>query len=839
MQLRNGGGSIGLMLMLCGGMAHAQRHNPFDPKTTKKQTERVRDYDLQNVKLHLKAIPEWRMLRGTAIETLTTLTDAPRTIAFDCGQGITVSECRVNNVPATFRREGGSLRVSPAFPVKKSEQLAVMITYFMLSKANYTDIGGFLPGLHWVEPDKFAPERGLAFWTQGETEDNHEWVPIYDYPNDKTTSEVWCEVPDTWYLVSNGALLDTKKDKTLHTTTFHYKMTQPFATYLLSLVGGEMDVEEDEWRGIPLVYAVPKGMGSLVPDSFDDTPKMLSFFSDRFGVKFAWPKYAQSCVFDFGGGMENVSATTLTAGALADARSGDWAMAGLNSHELGHQWFGDLITCRDWGNLWLNEGFATFMQAIYFEHKWGKDAYDYQRLREWRSYQNSSRRYKRAIATPYYPNPGSMFDANTYEKGGLVIHALRRVMGDEAFFKGMGHYLTKCGYTSVTTQDLIAALEESSGMKLQAFFDQWVFKPGHPILKYDWTYDKAGKQIKLHISQKQALTDGTPIYNIALPVGIWNGKMWDVQTVALTQREQDFMLPYAIPTEVLLLDPNHDYPIEQQKHWHTGEAWGVVYDASCCIDRLAAAEELNRTALGAIGVFEAAKNEKSRETAAEMVRDVGRHKYEWGRGRLRLLLKHKEPLVRAEAIYALGLLPKNAEDEAAFRNFIKDSEPYAVVNAALNALANMDADGNIPTFKAALAMPSLRDTIAETAVYALSRCRSAEGIALYREQIAPGHPRRLRFAALEALPDAPRYKAANALLFKTLLTDEDPQIQRIGIQSVVQYRVLSALPALQKLMYAAQDSETRDAARQAVKRLEAEQDKTPAASDTAIFTPIR
>ena len=117
-------------------------------------------------------------------------------------------------------------------------------------------------------------------------------------------------------MVSNGALIDTAENAAAHTKTFHYKMTQPFSTYLLSLAGGEMDVAVDQWEDKPLIYAVPKGMGSLIPTSFGDTKEMLTFYSERFGVKFAWPKYAQTCVFDFGGGMENVSATTLVAEAL-------------------------------------------------------------------------------------------------------------------------------------------------------------------------------------------------------------------------------------------------------------------------------------------------------------------------------------------------------------------------------------------------------------------------------------------------------------------------------------------------------------------------------------------
>ena len=817
--------SIALMSSL-GGVANAQ-NNPFKPMPKKAQVERVREYDLKNVLLNLRVIWEWRTLSGTVTETLAPLTDNPKALSFDCGKGITVTACKVDSADAKFEVKDGKLNVTPPAALKKDADTNVAITYFCKPTAPGSDIGGFLPGVHWVEPDAFAPERKPSVWTQGETEDNHEWVPIYDYPNDKTTSETYIEVPETWRMVGNGALVDTAENAALHTKTFHYKMTQPFSTYLLSLAGGEMDVVTDQWEDRPLIYAVPKGMGNLIPTSFGDTKDMLTFYSERFGVKYAWPKYAQTCVFDFGGGMENVSATTLVAGALADERNEPWAMAGLNSHELGHQWFGDLITCRNWGNIWLNEGFATFMQMIYFEHSRGKDAYEMERYYAWQGYLNESRRYKRPIVTQFFTAPGVMFDSHTYPKGGLVIHALRRVMGDDAFFKGMGHYLEKCGYTPVDTQDLIKALEESSGQKLQGFFDQWVYKPGHPVLKYDWQYDRAAKQVKLHISQKQDRSDGTPIYAIDLPASLLIGEHWTQATLALNKAEQDFTLPCADSPISLLIDPNHDYPLEQKGQVRPGEAEADLTLAPCGIDRLYAAQELSKTERGALLVLQAAQNEPGRIAASEMIQAAQKYRRISARAAYRALIHHKDDSRRAAALRGLGQLPANSEDVAAIRVLINDKESYEVVNAALYALSLMDADGNIETFKAALAMPSNRDTIASAALDALAHCHNEAGFQALLAETATGNPRRLRLQALENLSSQARYRSRTTPSFYALLNDEDWQIQRQAIEILAGRRELAASDALRKLAAETKHAEIRNTIRDTLNAWKNQADAAP------------
>ncbi len=268
------------------------------------------------------------------------------------------------------------------------------------------------------------------------------------------------------------------------------------------------------------MYVVPKGEGWLIDGSFGDTKDMLSFYSKMTGVKYVWPKYAEDAMYDFGGGMENVSATTLQESALTEPREGFHRMASLNSHELGHQWFGDFVTCKDWGQIWLNESFATFMQMMYFEHSRGKTGYDEEVEANMRSYFNESRRYQRPIMTRMYSNPDVMFDSHTYPKGGVVLHTLRKLLGDDVFWAGIKLYLTTNAHTPVESWQLCKAMTDSSGINCEPFFTQWIYKPGHPVLDPTWTWDDSAKQVVVKVQQTQDTSNGTPIYDIDAKVGL-------------------------------------------------------------------------------------------------------------------------------------------------------------------------------------------------------------------------------------------------------------------------------------------------------------------------------
>ncbi|MFY7953778.1 MAG: M1 family metallopeptidase, partial [Armatimonadaceae bacterium] len=441
--------------------------------------------------------------------------------------------CSVDGVAATHVREGEYVVVQPKKPISVNARSVVTVRY----KGGNQQGGGFGSGggWHWMRPTESRPER-IGFWTQGETGWNREWMVTWDYPNDFATTETVTSVPADWTVVGNGVEVSNKV--AAGKRTVHWKMSQPHATYLISLVGGPFDVRKSKWQDVPLWYVVPKGKANLIDASFSDTPDMMTFFSKVTGVKYPWPKYAQNAMYDFGGGMENVSSTTLGEGNLTDGRDGIRTMASLNAHELAHQWFGDLVSCKDWGTVWLNESFATFYQAYYFEHARGLAAYQREIDGNTRGYLFEARRYRRPIATNFYADPDVMFDSHTYPKGGVVLHHLRRVLGDSAFNAGVNLYLRRHRHQPVETSNLMQAFTDASGINCQPFFDQWILKPGHPVLSYTWDWDSAKREVVVNVKQEQDTTGGVPIYSIDAQVGILSGEGMVPRPVSLDSASQ-------------------------------------------------------------------------------------------------------------------------------------------------------------------------------------------------------------------------------------------------------------------------------------------------------------
>lgn len=406
-----------------------------------------------------------------------------------------------------------------------------------------------------------TPQRGLYFipqsrgpsaswskpaqiWTQGEPEENHHWFPCYDFPDDKATSEQYITTGADEIAISNGALVETTTNAD-GTRTFHWKIEQPHASYLISLVVGNYAKLDDAYQNIPLEYYTYRGTEETARRAFSKTPEMMRLFSQKLNYEYPYDRYAQTIVANFiFGGMENITATTHSDSEIlySASREAQLSTENLISHELAHSWFGNLVTCKDWSELWLNEGFATFMEAVFREHEAGRDAY----LLEMRS--NTSLyfledlvKYRRPLVYDRYRSSIDLFDTTVYKKGALVLHMLRETVGDEMFWKALHRYLDENKYKPVETADLQRVFEETTRQRLGWFFDQWVYKAGFPELRVRSFYHAPTRRLTLEVTQTQSTDAMTPlVFRLPVEVELATASGQRTERIEITERRQRF-----------------------------------------------------------------------------------------------------------------------------------------------------------------------------------------------------------------------------------------------------------------------------------------------------------
>ncbi|HEY1584833.1 MAG TPA: M1 family metallopeptidase, partial [Polyangia bacterium] len=348
---------------------------------------------------------------GSCTLTLVPLADGEVRVALDAVE-MHIESVTTGGDAVEFAYDGQQLRFTLAAR-EEGEACDVVVKYRCTPRR----------GLYFIRPDEAHPNRPLQAWSQGQDEDNRAWFPCFDHPTVKSTSEVIATVPKQMTVLSNGTLV--ADNVTAAGRVVHYKQDVAHSSYLVTLVAGEYSHLKDRAGDIELHYFVNPGREEDAPRTFGNTGEMIQLFAEKTGRAYPWPRYSQITVAEFiFGGMENTSATTLTDQTLHDARAHlDFSSEPLISHELAHQWFGDLLTCRDWSQGWLNEGFATYMELIWKEHIAGRDEADYDRLGDQEAYlDEDAHRYRRPIVTNVFHEPIDVFDRHLYEKGGCVLH---------------------------------------------------------------------------------------------------------------------------------------------------------------------------------------------------------------------------------------------------------------------------------------------------------------------------------------------------------------------------------------------------------------------------------
>jgi aminopeptidase N len=724
---------LGVALML-GALARADR--PYAPS---------RDYDLQNVRVSLHFDLDQRKVIGDVTHTLATLRDGVTQLDFDCAE-LTVSSARVNGKDAPFDLRDDKLRVQLAQPAKSGEKFDVELNYE----------GKPTSGLYFIFPDRDDPDRAKEIWTQGEAEDTHHYIPIYDYPNDRTTSEMILTVPGDWLTVSNGKLLSVQ-DAPNGQKTWTWRQSLPVSTYLISFVAGEFKEKKDTWRNIPITYNVPRGMEDTIDSTFSHTKEMLDFFSERFGVPYPWDQYAQTAVHDFvASGMENVSATTLAARDMlhADlASERPEAADSLISHEMTHQWFGDLVTCKDWTNTWLNEGFATFGANLWEEHYYGMDASSYRYWRDQNTWILSKELYPIPIVTRDI-NDSVEYVGNVYDKSGWVIHMLREQMGDEAFFRALKHYLEANRLQNVVSADLAKAVEESSGTNVDLFFDQWIYGAGAPRFTVRSSYDDAGKKVSLSVKQTQKVEGHVGLFRTPVNVAITTSSGEKLFPIEVSKADETFSFPVDGPPLMVLFDKG-DKILKSVDFQKTPEEWiRQLRTATDVPDRADAAVALgslrdNEAAANALG--EAAQHDKFWGVREEALRSLGRFNSPPAKKQVLAALSNEQPWVRAVAVDQLGKYRGDEEIAKRLEKIYKDDKAYSVRGAALQSLALDKAPNAESTLEKALTVSSPNDALRSAALRAMGSLSDASVVPALLEWSSPGKPSALRGIAIGSL----------------------------------------------------------------------------------------
>ncbi|MCB9290372.1 MAG: alanyl aminopeptidase [Lewinellaceae bacterium] len=598
--------------------------------------------------------------------------------------------------PLKYEYDGEKLTVHLGRTFTKDEEYSLYIDYTATPSAS----GGSAAitsdrGLFFINPRGEVAGKPRQIWTQGETENNSRWFPTIDKPNERCTQEMIVTVEDGLEVLSNGVLA-SRKENGDGTQTFYWKMDQPHAPYLFMLAIGDYAVVQEEWEGKPVYYYVEPKYEEDARAIFSHTKEMLSFFSQKLGVKYPWPKFAQVVVRDYvSGAMENTTSVIFsdfvqkTRRELIDNDNED-----IVAHELFHHWFGDLVTCESWSNLTLNEGFANYSEYLWQEHQYGKDAADYHLLSEWSGYFGSARGNVHPLIYFGYDDKEDMFDAHSYNKGGAVLHMLRNYVGDDAFWAGLNKYLTDNAYTAVEAHNLRLAFEAVTGEDLNWFFNQWFFSQGHPRLNITYGYDEEKGKATVKVEQLQDPEKMPAVFELPVAIDIYPGQGGPIRhNVRVNQRTQEFSFDVPERPRLINFDADRILLAESRDNKTEEELIFQYYNAPEFLDRYEAVLMMeNSSDPEARKLLEDALNDDFWAIRGVAVSNIDENAGAEVLGRLKqMAVKDPRSQVRVAAFEKLMSLEyPDAIEEA--KTAIQLDSAYNVMGAALQYLSVNDTE---------------------------------------------------------------------------------------------------------------------------------------------------
>jgi len=816
------GGLLSLGLPKAAGQQLSRK--PFGDSLSRYHSERKRTYHLEHIVLRVTLDEKNKSVSGTSELTVRPLSEALDTLDVDSAELKILSATEPDGTKLPFDQIEQKLRIHLPAPAGPNDEITVTIAFS----------GNPRKGLYFIAPDRSYPDKPVQIWSQGEVDDSHFWFPVYDYPNDRATSEGYYTVNADYTVISNGRLIGVEEHPETHTKTYHWKQEIPHSTYLTSVVVGKFEKYTDQLGQLPVEYYVPPGTGrDTTMRSFRETPAAIRFYAEKIGIPYPYPKYAQVAVHDFiFGGMENISATTLTDRTLHDEASEPQSdSVDLVTHELAHQWFGDLLTCADWAHIWLNEGFATFWSDVYREHRFGEQDYRYSLYQQANRYLEEDRqRYRRPMVDAYYTDPLDLFDRTTYEKGALVLDMLRYILGDEKFFAAINHYAQANREKTVVTDDLRKAMEESTGEDLKWFFDEWTAKAGYPEFEISQQWDERSKVLHLEIAQKQTLDELTPLFRMPADVELTTQAGRVQKRIQISRAREQFDFPLDGKPLMVRFDPDHrlldtvKFPkttselIYQLEHDAsvTGQVWASQQLAQ---EENEPKEEIPEIVSALRNVLHGNTFWGVRQAAAESLAKIRTEK---ARDALAEALRDGDGRVRQAAVRALGAFDKDARAAKLVRNvYASDRDPIVAAEAALS-IARMHAKGAREFLLQALRRDSNQDVIRRYALRGVGDLGDSQDWELVASWTEYGRPQETRLAAIRSiLKLGGEQDERTAMKLIALLNDPDFFVKEQVISALGEGNFQQARAALGKVAQTEPDSRVRRSARIALERLAA------------------
>ena len=493
---------------------------------------RLDDVDILHYRIRLEIGETGSGIQGEATILAEMLAGGRDVLPLDLGS-LSVDRVTVDGKEAAFAHRDGRLSISIEDDYAKGDRVEVVVAYQ----------GEPEDGL-FIQENKFGHRS--VFADNWPNRARH-WFPGVDHPYDKATVEFIVTAPVAYDVVANGRLLETTTVSPDRKRT-HWKTDVPIPTYCMVVGAARFSIiHPGSWKGIPVSYYLFPGDRDTGTNDFSRSMDMLAFYADLIGpYPYAKLSLVQSSTRF--GGMENASAIFFSEKGITGTRRNEAVVA----HEIAHQWFGDSVTESDWHHLWLSEGFATYFGALFFEETEGDERFHEMLDRSRSRYLDANNRAPAPIFNPGITDLFDLLNAYNYSKGGLVLHMLRGLMGDDPFFAGIRRFYREYRDQTVLTRDFQAVMESQSGKNLEWFFEQWIYRSGHPEVDVTWSWDDQSGEVSVRLEQTQRQDP----YRVPVTLAFVIGDQQHRRQIELIEWSHEFRFKVDGAPEEVLVDPD-------------------------------------------------------------------------------------------------------------------------------------------------------------------------------------------------------------------------------------------------------------------------------------------